>query len=344
MASAPNSSMKREAEELFALISCALCEARFNDAERAPRSLGCGHSFCTVCVQARIQQPSARKWNIACSTCSETTEVKQGHAAKLGKNFAQLALISALEKEHGRPFPFRIHIKTMGGEMLSVLMRADELVSDLKQRVFALHNEFKIARQRLAVMLPDGEHEVLQPERALVSYPSISSESTVALMMTDGFGGGTFVRSIGSPGNGAGEFCRPRGISLSQTPDGLHLFVADTKNNRVQVFSALDGGLVLIRTVLFKGQPSDVCVLGYGEVLLAVDTNHHSLDVMRASDGSCLRSVGTRGSGPDQFRSPYGCCVSPDGEYLFVADSANDRVQMLRAADFEYVRSFGGRG
>ena len=122
-------------EQLFALISCALCEARFDDAERAPRSLGCGHSFCTACVQARIQQRSARKWSIACPTCAEETEVKQGQAVRLGKCFAQLALINALENEVG-PLPFRIHLKTMGGEMLPVLRRRARLGSQ-ESRVFA---------------------------------------------------------------------------------------------------------------------------------------------------------------------------------------------------------------
>jgi hypothetical protein len=58
-------SISLTAEEEYKRISCALCSLPFNDAERTPRALICGHHFCTACLGARIRQESARKWSIA---------------------------------------------------------------------------------------------------------------------------------------------------------------------------------------------------------------------------------------------------------------------------------------
>jgi tripartite motif-containing protein 71 len=48
---------------------------------------------------------------------------------------------------------------------------------------------------------------------------------------------GTFITSWGSDGNGDGQFSKPEGLYVD--PDG-NVYVADTVNKRIQVFSLSD--------------------------------------------------------------------------------------------------------
>ena len=54
---------------------------------------------------------------------------------------------------------------------------------------------------------------------------------------------GTFLKQIGTPGNGEGQFNSPRGITINESNGDI--FVCDCKNNRIQIFS---------KDFLFKSQ------------------------------------------------------------------------------------------
>ena len=188
MANALDTSARQQvtlsAQEIFALLACPLCSLHFDEATRTPRLLHCGHTFCSACVQARVEPKSARKWRVACAVCAHETPVDNGDAGKLGKDHNTAALVAQLKAA----MPFRIYVKTtMGGELLPLVVVRDELVSRVKQRIALQRPEFKVAHQRLAVMLADGEHEVLLDSGSIGSH--CASESLVALMMADGFGG-----------------------------------------------------------------------------------------------------------------------------------------------------------
>ncbi|MBI5883688.1 MAG: 6-bladed beta-propeller [Elusimicrobia bacterium] len=55
--------------------------------------------------------------------------------------------------------------------------------------------------------------------------------------------------------------------------------------------------------------------------------------------GRFLKSVGSKGKGPEQFRDPEGIAVGPEGR-VFVADKGNARIQLLDA-DGKFLWSFG---
>ena len=222
------------AQETFALIACPLCSLHFDEAARTPRSLHCGHTYCSACVQARVEPKSARKWSAACAECARETPVDKGDASTLGKNHNTAALVAQMKAADF--MPFRIHVKTMGGELLPVVVVRGELVSRVKQRIASQRPEFKVAQQRQAMMLADGEHEILLDSRSIGSY--CASESMVALMMADGFGGAEFMRSIGTFGHGAGQLQFPMCVRCS--PSGRFLYVSDVRNLRIQVFRALE--------------------------------------------------------------------------------------------------------
>lgn len=94
----------------------------------------------------------------------------------------------------------------------------------------------------------------------------------------------------------------------------------DSDNDRVQVFSVLDG--VLLR-VLGEGEGSGVDQLSYPcgvivcndrEVIVS-DEGNHRLRVFDLYAGHHLRSVGAgKGSGEDQFYFPLGLHVVADME------------------------------
>ena len=66
--------------------------------------------------------------------------------------------------------------------------------------------------------------------------------------------------------------------------------------------------------------------------------------MLRAADGAYVRTIGSKGKRPGQFKDPRGVCVSSDGEHLFVVSYGDDRVQMLRVSDGAHVRTFGSPG
>jgi sugar lactone lactonase YvrE len=73
-------------------------------------------------------------------------------------------------------------------------------------------------------------------------------------------------------------------------------------------------------------RPGGFDVAPDGTVWVA-DTAHHRL-VAYARDGRLVRTIGSQGTQPGQFKSPGGVGVGPDGT-LYVADTGNNRIQIL---------------
>jgi uncharacterized protein (TIGR03663 family) len=96
------------------------------------------------------------------------------------------------------------------------------------------------------------------------------------------------IGDVGVPGTGPGQFSFPRAVAVDS--DGA-IYVADSGNNRVQVFGA-DG--------TFLRQWGSTCKLDTGE--------------------GCL------GDGRGQFNEPWGIAVDPDGN-VYISDTWNHRVQ-----------------
>ena len=106
-----------------------------------------------------------------------------------------------------------------------------------------------------------------------------------------------FVKEFGSSGDDEGEFDDPSGLAFDH-PNDL-LYVADSDNDRIQVFEIIDG---------------TTCPNGTEEV----------------EDGVCfVEEFGTSGSGNGQFDTPIGIALDLTNDLLFVADSDNDRIQAI---------------
>ncbi len=73
--------------------------------------------------------------------------------------------------------------------------------------------------------------------------------------------------------------------------------------------------------------------------LIASAKSSHRLVVFDGDSGERLRTVGSEGNGPGQFKRPNGVAVY--GDHLFVVERDNRRVQVLSLPDFTVVGTFG---
>ena len=72
---------------------CSICFEGYNDQNKCPRMLSCGHSFCSSCLERLLHVNS-----IDCPTCRHTVEVPSG-VHDLLKNFALLDIVNEAPKE-----------------------------------------------------------------------------------------------------------------------------------------------------------------------------------------------------------------------------------------------------
>ena len=112
------------------------------------------------------------------------------------------------------------------------------------------------------------------------------------------------IGSVGAPGSAAGQFSYPRAVAVDT--EG-RIYVADSGNNRVQVFSA-DG--------TFLRQWGSLCKLDTGE--------------------------GCVSGGDGQFNEPWGIAVGQDGS-VYVSDTWNHRIQRF-TSEGQFVSKWGAFG
>lgn len=136
---------------------------------------------------------------------------------------------------------------------------------------------------------------------------------------------GTFVMQIGSYGTEDGQFQRPSGAAWF---DG-RFYVVDAFNNRVQVFGE-DGKLVAILGTSDKISdlyyPYDISVSDQGE-LYVVEYGAGRVSKYDRS-GKLLGRYGKPGTGPAEFKTPWGLAVDRRGR-VYVCDTGNHRIVEL---------------
>jgi DNA-binding beta-propeller fold protein YncE len=140
---------------------------------------------------------------------------------------------------------------------------------------------------------------------------------------------GALLDSWGQTGSGVGEFkLGAGGGNDSGAGGGIAVangmvYVADTRNDRVQRFAA-DGSQA--RVIIPKGRlfrPQGLAVVGTR--LIVADDDHHRLAVFDTG-GRFIRTIGSGpGPEPNQLRNPYDVAVDSQGR-LYVADNSNHRV------------------
>jgi DNA-binding beta-propeller fold protein YncE len=121
----------------------------------------------------------------------------------------------------------------------------------------------------------------------------------------------------------------PEGIAVD--PSTGNVYVADTANNRIQVFSR-DGtflskwgryGSITNGTLR---SPTGIAVDQAGTVYVA-DTDNNRIQVF-SRDGTFIK-WGTYGPQKGSFNHPEGIAVDPSTGNVYVADTANNRIQVF---------------
>lgn len=148
----------------------------------------------------------------------------------------------------------------------------------------------------------------------------------------------TFVRALGSQGR-LGALNGPAGVAYASAEAGDFLYVVDSGNARIQVFS--DSGQVVgafgARGPAPEGfwAPSDIAVAPGGDHVYVVDRRHRIVQQF-APSAPCLegrarcfvRAWGGWGTGPGQFQDPTGIAVDRFGR-VYVADWSGHVVQVF---------------
>ncbi len=131
------------------------------------------------------------------------------------------------------------------------------------------------------------------------------------------------------------------GICESTTTRGC-IVMSDCGNNRIQEFS-LDGSKPPRVVAQFKDKTIPVgitpCGDGTNDYIVAFYGSHQ---VTRISgvDGSAIWTVGSEGSGIDNFQSPRDVVVLPNGQAV-VSDLANNRLQVLDIKTGKIIKQLG---
>jgi glucose/arabinose dehydrogenase/plastocyanin/uncharacterized protein YjiK len=141
---------------------------------------------------------------------------------------------------------------------------------------------------------------------------------------------GTFIskipaRTYGEFGTNNGTFTSPKGIAVDQQGN---VYVADTANNRIQVFSS-NGTFTSAWGEFGTGKgalrsPEGITIDQQGNVYVA-DTANHRIQVF-SSNGTFISELGTFGFIETGMRFPEGVAIDPSSGNVYVADTGNNRI------------------
>jgi DNA-binding beta-propeller fold protein YncE len=165
---------------------------------------------------------------------------------------------------------------------------------------------------------------------AMFNQPTdVAVDSNGNVYVTDGYGNsrivkfasdGRFLQSWGKPGSGKGEFNWPHSIVIDRQD---HIYVADRRNNRVQIF---DTNGKFLDQWTHVGTPMGLALAEDESLFMTEGSNNRVLEMNL--EGRILGAFGEKGKRTGQFDICHQLAVDAD-KNLYVAEVANWRVQKL---------------
>ena len=142
----------------------------------------------------------------------------------------------------------------------------------------------------------------------------------------------------GRTGDGPQEFQEPRDVAID--PATRNIFIADSGNHRVQVYSAQFDFKYYIGQEDGPGkmsQPWGLCI--HRDTLYVTQWWSHCVKSYNISNGEVERKIGHFGSELGEFSFPQGITVNSQ-DNLFVCDSKNKRIQVF-TPKLVFIKLFG---
>jgi len=137
-----------------------------------------------------------------------------------------------------------------------------------------------------------------------------------------------------------GRYVTALGEGILQNPHGVHvsagdyIWVTDVADHTVRKFNAAGEIVMTLGTAGQPGapghpfnRPTKAIVAPLGEILVSDGYGQHRVHKFDAQ-GRLLKSWGSEGSGPGQFRLPHSISVDPFGRIL-VPDRENHRIEIF---------------
>ena len=154
---------------------------------------------------------------------------------------------------------------------------------------------------------------------------------------------GNYITEFGGRGWQTGEFDHPSDIALSFQRSYRHLYVADTRNNRVQYCNFVDQIFYPLSQSIedtLLDQPEGIGIGRNGEVYV-VDTGNHRWIEFNVT-GVPVVARGSFGGGSEQLWNPTDLGVDTHGN-VYVVDTGN---HLIKKYDFSGnpIRAWGGEG
>jgi len=127
-------------------------------------------------------------------------------------------------------------------------------------------------------------------------------------------------------------------ISICITPDGTK-YVCDRMVPRIAVFDAQDR---FVRTLLSPGNCTPLSAAVVGNEIFVVDSTDREVEVWNKDTGQYLRTIATRGEGPDRLGMPNDIVADSKGN-LYVSDMLKSVVGVFNTKG-QFLGNIGAPG